>query len=121
MLAARQNLDSVDFENSTDFCACVVVASGGYPGKYEKGYEIAGLEEADDRGCIIFHAGTAIEKDRLVTAGGRVLGVTAVADDILGGAVRRRGVHHLATHLGEQSDCLAQRLPLRSSRAAQSR
>ncbi|MBN2185548.1 MAG: phosphoribosylamine--glycine ligase [Candidatus Krumholzibacteriota bacterium] len=77
--AVMQNLDTVDFENSTDSCACVVIASGGYPGEYKKGYEISGLKEADDRGCIIFHAGTAIDKGRTVTAGGRVLGVTAVA------------------------------------------
>ncbi|MBN2072204.1 MAG: phosphoribosylamine--glycine ligase [Candidatus Krumholzibacteriota bacterium] len=77
--AVEQNLDSVDFENSSDSCACVVVASGGYPGPYEKGYEITGIEGADDAGCLVFHAGTAIEDGKLVTAGGRVLGVTAVA------------------------------------------
>ncbi len=77
--AVGQNIDSVDFENSTDFCTCVVVASGGYPGSYKKRYEITGLEEADDKGCMIFHAGTAKSNGRFVTNGGRVLGVTAVA------------------------------------------
>ncbi len=77
--STNRNLESVDFENSTDSCACVVVASGGYPGHYEKGYEISGLEEADEKGCIVFHAGTLKKEGKFVNAGGRVLGVTAVA------------------------------------------
>lgn len=58
----------------------VVVASGGYPDAYEKGLPITGLEDVE--GCEIFHAGTAIVDGQLVTAGGRVLCVTAVADNI---------------------------------------
>jgi phosphoribosylamine--glycine ligase len=60
---------------------CVCLVSGGYPGPYEKGKPIAGLE-AVPRDVMVFHAGTAIRGDSLVTAGGRVLGLTAVADDI---------------------------------------
>ncbi|MHB8182507.1 MAG: phosphoribosylamine--glycine ligase [Candidatus Desulforudaceae bacterium] len=63
---------------------CVVAAAGGYPGSYAKGEPIEGLDTAadDDADVIVFHAGTKLEGDRVVTAGGRVLGVTAVADDI---------------------------------------
>jgi phosphoribosylamine---glycine ligase len=58
---------------------CVVLASGGYPGSYKTGYPIAGLEAAAARpGVTLFHAGTAREDGRLVTGGGRVLGVTAL-------------------------------------------
>ncbi|MBN1164704.1 MAG: phosphoribosylamine--glycine ligase [Candidatus Krumholzibacteriota bacterium] len=77
--ASAGNLDSVDFENSGDACACVVVAAGGYPGEYTKGVEITGLEKADEKGCIVFHAGTALQGGKVVNSGGRVLGVTAVA------------------------------------------
>jgi len=62
---------------------CVVLASKGYPGKYEKGKEITGIEEAekiDD--AVVFHAGTAIKDGKLVTNGGRVLNVTAMGKDI---------------------------------------
>ena len=62
---------------------CVVLASKGYPGKYEKGKEITGIEEAeklDD--VVIFHAGTAVKDGKLVTNGGRVLNVTALGKDI---------------------------------------
>jgi phosphoribosylamine--glycine ligase len=62
---------------------CVVLASGGYPGEYATGLPIAGLEAAGARpGVTIFHAGTAHQDGRLVTAGGRVLGVTGLGPDI---------------------------------------
>ncbi len=62
---------------------CVVMASGGYPGKYEKGKEITGIKEAEALGDVkVFHAGTALAGGRLVTNGGRVLGVTALGDTI---------------------------------------
>jgi phosphoribosylamine--glycine ligase len=62
---------------------CVAVASGGYPGRYATGQEITGIEAAEAQpGVQVFQAGTARRGGRLVTAGGRVLGVTAVADDL---------------------------------------
>ena len=63
--------------------ACVVMASGGYPGKYETGLPISGLDEAVALpGTAVYHAGTKLEDGRLVTAGGRVLGVTATAETL---------------------------------------
>ncbi len=62
---------------------CIVMASGGYPGAYGKGFPIAGIDEAEKDGLVhVFHAGTAEKDGRLVNNGGRVLGVTAVDDDI---------------------------------------
>ena len=55
---------------------CVVIASGGYPGDYEKGKVISGLDSVDED-IVVFHAGTALKDGQIVTAGGRVLGVTA--------------------------------------------
>lgn len=64
-------------------CVTVVIASGGYPGKYEKGKEIQGIAEAEKlEGVIVFHAGTTMKNGVLVTAGGRVLGVTALGRDL---------------------------------------
>jgi phosphoribosylamine--glycine ligase len=60
--------------------ACVILASGGYPGSYAKGFEISGLE--DIRDAIVFHAGTKKQDGVLVTAGGRVLGVTGLGSDL---------------------------------------
>ncbi len=60
---------------------CVVAASGGYPDAYEKGKAIAGISEVNQEGVIIFQAGTKLQQDRLVTDGGRVLGVTAIGDN----------------------------------------
>jgi phosphoribosylamine--glycine ligase len=56
---------------------CVVMASGGYPGSYEKGKVIKGLDDAEQEGVVVFHAGTKEKDGDVVTAGGRVLGVTA--------------------------------------------
>jgi len=65
-------------------CCCVVLASGGYPGAYETGKPITGIEDAEaDPDIKVFHAGTAIDKDgQLVTAGGRVLSVCAMGNDL---------------------------------------
>ena len=62
---------------SSEASACVVLASGGYPGNYEIGKPITGIEEAEKLGAAVFHAGTRRADGKLVTAGGRVLGVTA--------------------------------------------
>lgn len=60
---------------------CVVIAAGGYPGNYQKGQKITGIEEAEALGAKVFHAGTQLKQQKLVTDGGRVLGVTAIGDN----------------------------------------
>ena len=67
---------------SHDAAVCVIMASGGYPGSYEKGKEITGLDEAEAAGTVVFHAGTAKKDGKIVTAGGRVLGITARGKDV---------------------------------------
>jgi len=68
---------------STGSAVCVVLASGGYPGAYQKGKAITGLDLAEeDPRVAVFHSGTRRDGDRLLTDGGRVLGVTALADDL---------------------------------------
>ncbi len=58
---------------------CIVMASGGYPGSYEKGREITGLDKAAEKeGVLVFHSGTAMKNGKFVTDGGRVLGVTGL-------------------------------------------
>ena len=70
-------------EPATRAAVCVVVASGGYPGRYPTGVPIDGIDEAERvPGVVVFHAGTALRDGRSVTAGGRVLGVTATADGV---------------------------------------
>lgn len=73
-----QRLDTLDIQWADACTACVVLTSGGYPGSYSRGYEITGLQDAADTGAMVFHAGTkADDAGKIVTAGGRVLGVTA--------------------------------------------
>jgi phosphoribosylamine--glycine ligase len=64
-------------------CVCVILASGGYPGKYEKGKVISGLDDIKSLNDVfVFHAGTVLRDKNIVTSGGRVLGVTALGSDI---------------------------------------
>ena len=73
-------LCDIDLEWDERSAVCVVMASGGYPGKYNKGLAIRGLD--DVAGATVFHAGTAKKDGQYVTNGGRVLGVTALGKDI---------------------------------------
>ena len=79
MMAVRDGrLSEVPVEFSDEAAACVVMASGGYPVKYQSGYEITGLDEKGQaEGVTVYHAGTKLIDGKFVTAGGRVLGVTA--------------------------------------------
>ena len=81
MLACLDNdLKSINLEWHKQTAVCVILASGGYPLQYQKGYEITGLK-AIPKDIILFHAGTKQEGHKIVTAGGRVLGVTALAEN----------------------------------------
>ncbi|MBR6400219.1 MAG: phosphoribosylamine--glycine ligase [Firmicutes bacterium] len=76
-------LDKMDIEWYDNAAACVILASGGYPESYKKGYEINGLDEAAKAENIyVFHAGTALKDGKFVTNGGRVLGVTGWGKDL---------------------------------------
>jgi phosphoribosylamine--glycine ligase len=77
------SLDRCEVSWDDRAAVCVIMASGGYPGNYATGKVIAGIDEFRERDDVmIFHAGTKIENNRVVTAGGRVLGVTALASDL---------------------------------------
>lgn len=76
-------LNNIDIKWDNKACACVILASGGYPENYKKGYEIKGTEEFKNaKNVYIFHAGTSIEDNKLVTNGGRVLGVTGTGKNL---------------------------------------
>ncbi|MDD2361603.1 MAG: phosphoribosylamine--glycine ligase [Oscillospiraceae bacterium] len=79
----EERLSELNIEWSQDACACVVMASGGYPGEYKKGVEITGLNlngQLDD--VVIFHAGTSKSNGKYYTNGGRVLGITAKGESL---------------------------------------
>ncbi len=78
-----EKLADVDVEWYDGATACVVMASGGYPVAYKKGIEIFGLDENGGvDGAVVYHAGTKLENGKFLTNGGRVLGVTAIADTL---------------------------------------
>ena len=81
MATTNGTLAETPVEFSKNAAACVILASGGYPESYKKGFEIEGLTNGQLAGadCTVYHAGTALKDGKLVTAGGRVLGVTATA------------------------------------------
>lgn len=78
----KGTLSELDIEWSDEACACVIMASGGYPKSYPKGIEITGLDNGQLDGVTVYHAGTALKNSKLVTAGGRVLGVTALGNTL---------------------------------------
>jgi phosphoribosylamine--glycine ligase len=83
MAIAEEKLSTIDIEWKSDPSVCVVISSEGYPGKYKKGEVITGIDKANSlEGAYVFHAGTAFKDDKLVTSGGRVLGVTATGNSI---------------------------------------
>lgn len=82
LLACREGtLDTLDIRWRDEAACCLVLASGGYPLAYQKGYPITGLDQAGQT-VTVFHAGTAQKDGQFVTAGGRVLGVTATGKDL---------------------------------------
>ena len=84
-----ERLSEIKVEWKDNAAVCVVMASGGYPLEYKKGYEISGIEKAEEADDItVFHAGTKKDGEKILTAGGRVLGVTAVGEN-LDSAIKR--------------------------------
>src|SRR3990170_8113442 len=80
---ANNRLSEAEVQWSTDACVGVVIASGGYPGEHRTGFEISGLEAAAEvDGALVFHAGTSERQGRVVTAGGRVLSVSALGGSL---------------------------------------
>ncbi len=78
-----EKLETIDIAWKPNCAVCVIMASGGYPESYTKGYEITGIQSIENQeDTILFHAGTKKESEKFYTNGGRVLGVTAVAEDI---------------------------------------
>lgn len=81
MAVIEGSLDDLNIEWKEEACASVVMASGGYPDKYQKGFAITGLEK-DCKEVIVFHSGTSLLEGKTVTNGGRVLAVTALGKDL---------------------------------------
>jgi phosphoribosylamine--glycine ligase len=111
MAAASGELAGVKLEWRSGPSVCVVLASGGYPGAYETGKAIRGIDAAEATGASVFHAGTRMGGAGLETAGGRVLGVTAAGQDLAGAisgayeAVRQVGFErmHYRTDIGRKA------------------
>ena len=79
----EETLHEINIEWEDNTAVCVVLASGGYPGKYQKGKAISGLEKLGKmKDVIVFHAGTKLQDNKVITSGGRVLGITAWDDTI---------------------------------------
>ena len=80
--ATRQELNKVKIQEDDRFACTVMAVSGGYPGEYEKGYTIHGLNDIDAAESILFHAGTSMKDGKVITNGGRVLCITSFGNSI---------------------------------------
>jgi phosphoribosylamine--glycine ligase len=79
---AERRLKDFETKLAPRSAVCVVLASGGYPEHYEKGFFIEGLEKLADPNVLVFHAGTALKDNRVITAGGRVLNVVGLGASV---------------------------------------
>lgn len=84
----EERLSELSVEFKRDSACCIIAASGGYPNSYDVGFPISGLNLGQLQGVSVFHAGTKLMDEKLVTAGGRVLGVTATGEN-LGSAIKK--------------------------------
>ncbi|NLA87767.1 MAG: phosphoribosylamine--glycine ligase, partial [Clostridiales bacterium] len=104
-----ERLDRIQIKWRPGAACCVVMASGGYPESYEKGYQITGLDTVPED-ITVFHAGTRLSEGRYFTNGGRVIGITAVSDTLQNAAGRAyegiAGIHfekaHYRTDIGRR-------------------
>jgi phosphoribosylamine--glycine ligase len=80
--AARGDLSRVDLTTADNAAVTVVLAAGNYPASGDVGSPIEGIDAAEEAGALVFHAGTALKGDRVVTNGGRILNVTATGDTV---------------------------------------
>jgi len=97
--AAKQELNKIKIEEDDRFACTVMAVSGGYPGEYEKGYVIHGLDKVDKE-SILFHAGTTIRDDKVVTNGGRVLCITSFGNSIFEAVERSKEELQNITYTG---------------------
>lgn len=89
---AEQRLDQVTIEKDERIACTIVAVSGGYPGSYEKGLLITGLDNTWPEDSLVFHAGTKLQKDGVVTSGGRVLCITSFAETVYEAVDKSRDV-----------------------------
>jgi phosphoribosylamine--glycine ligase len=91
---ATGRLDQVKIEKDERIACTIVAVSGGYPGSYEKGLPISGLDgqTSEDQETLVFHAGTRVDKDEVLTNGGRVLCVTSFAETVYEAVDKSRDV-----------------------------
>jgi len=82
LATAESDLSGKTVEWDDRDCVCVVIASSGYPGSYEKGRDITGIQDAENEGATVFHAGTKVQDGKPVTSGGRVLNVVGMGKGI---------------------------------------
>jgi phosphoribosylamine--glycine ligase len=91
--AASGSLNAKSIKYNGGSSVCVIAASKGYPDSYKTGYRITGFEKIDDPEIVIFHSGTKLEGNRLLTHGGRVLGVTSIMNKINIAEARKKAYH----------------------------
>ncbi len=103
LATSEGKLAQANIEWKRESSVCVVMASGGYPGKYQKGMAIKGLDNAGKlKDVVVFHAGTVFDGENFVTAGGRVLGVTATGKDVKEAKARAYEAAQMITFEGMQ-------------------